>query len=325
MTRIAILDDYQNVALHMADWSALPKDVEVRVFSDHLHDQDALAGRLQDCEIVMAMRERTPFPRSLFARLPQLKLLTTTGMRNAAIDMHAASDHGVVVCGTGGVVYPTAELTWGLILSLLRHIHREDRATRGGRWQIDMGIGLNGKTLGVIGLGNLGSQVAAVGKAFQMNVIAWSQNLTAERASSLGATLVSKDELLARSDIVTIHLVLSDRTRGLIGARELGLMKPSAYIVNTSRGPIVDEAALVAALQNKHLAGAGLDVFDVEPLGLDHPLRQLENTVITPHIGYVTTETYKIFFEQTVENIAAFLDGTPIRVLNRHQREQQGR
>ncbi len=188
-----------------------------------------------------------------------------------------------------------------------------------------MGIGLNGKTLGVIGLGNLGSQVAAVGKAFQMNVIAWSQNLTAERAASLGATLVSKDELLAQSDIVTIHLVLSDRTRGLIGTRELGLVKPSAYIVNTSRGPIVDEAALVTALQNKHLAGAGLDVFDIEPLGLDHPLRQLENTVITPHIGYVTTETYKIFFEQTVENIAAFLDGTPIRVLNRHQREQQGR
>lgn len=323
MTRIAILDDYQNVALQMADWSVLPKDAEIRVFSDHLHDQDALAGRLNDCEIVMAMRERTPFPRSLFAQLPKLKLLTTTGMRNAAIDMQAASDHGVVVCGTGGVVYPTAELTWGLILSLLRHIHREDRATRGGRWQIDMGVGLNGKTLGVIGLGNLGSQVAAVGKAFQMNVIAWSQNLTAERAASLGATLVSKDELLAQADVVTIHLVLSDRTRGLIGAHELGLMKPSAYVVNTSRGPIVDEQALVAALQNRQIAGAGLDVFDTEPLGLDHPLRTLENTVITPHVGYVTAETYKIFFEQTVENIAAFLDGTPIRVLNRHQREQQ--
>lgn len=323
MARIAILDDYQNVALQMADWSVLPKDAEIRVFSDHLHDQDALAGRLNDCEIVMAMRERTPFPRSLFAQLPKLKLLTTTGMRNAAIDMQAASDHGVVVCGTGGVVYPTAELTWGLILSLLRHIHREDRATRGGRWQISMGVGLNGKTLGVIGLGNLGSQVAAVGKAFQMNVIAWSQNLTAERAASLGATLVSKDELLAQADVVTIHLVLSDRTRGLIGAHELGLMKPSAYVVNTSRGPIVDEQALVAALQNRQITGAGLDVFDTEPLGLDHPLRTLENTVITPHVGYVTAETYKIFFEQTVENIAAFLDGTPIRVLNRHQREQQ--
>jgi phosphoglycerate dehydrogenase-like enzyme len=244
-------------------------------------------------------------------------------MRNAAIDMQAASDHGVVVCGTGGVVYPTAELTWGLILSLVRQIHREDQATRGGRWQISMGVDLNGKTLGVIGLGNLGSQVATVGKAFQMNVIAWSQNLTAERAESFGARLVSKDELLSQADIVTIHLVLSDRTRGLLGARELGLMKPSAYVVNTSRGPIIDERALVEALQNKKIAGAGLDVFDDEPLSLDHSLRQLENTVITPHVGYVTENTYKIFFDQTVENIRAFLDGTAIRVINRHQREQR--
>jgi phosphoglycerate dehydrogenase-like enzyme len=229
----------------------------------------------------------------------------------------------VVVSGTGGVVYPTAELTWGLILSLLRHIHREDQAVRGGRWQISMGVDLHGKTLGVVGLGNLGSQVATVGKAFQMNVVAWSQNLTAERAASLGARLVSKDELLSQSDIVTIHLVLSERTRGLIGARELGLMKPSAYIINTSRGPILDEQALVEALQNKQIAGAGLDVFDEEPLPLDHPLRQLPNTVITPHIGYVTEDTYKVFFAQTVENIKAFLDGTPIRVINRHQREHR--
>jgi phosphoglycerate dehydrogenase-like enzyme len=321
MARVAILDDYQNVALQMTDWNALPKDVEVQVFQDHLKDQDALVGRLKDFDIVMAMRERTPFPRSLFERLPNLKLLTTTGMRNAAIDMQAATDHGVVVCGTGGVVYPTAELTWGLILSLLRHIHWEDYATRGGRWQVSMGVDLNGKTLGVIGLGNLGSQVATVGKAFQMNVIAWSQNLTAERATSLGARLVSKDELLSQSDIVTIHLVLSERTRGLLGARELGLMKPSAYVVNTSRGPIIEEKALVEALQNKKIAGAGLDVFDEEPLPLDHSLRKLENTVITPHVGYVTEDTYKIFFNQTVENIKAFLDGTPIRVINRHQRE----
>ncbi|HXG19139.1 MAG TPA: D-2-hydroxyacid dehydrogenase family protein [Methylomirabilota bacterium] len=323
MTRVAILDDYQNVALRMADWSVLPKDVEVRVFQDHLKDEDAVAGRLKDFDIVMAMRERTPFPRSLFERLPNLKLLTTTGMRNAAIDTQAATDHGVVVSGTGGVVYPTAELTWGLILSLLRHIHREDQAVRGGRWQISMGVDLHGKTLGVVGLGNLGSQVATVGKAFQMNVVAWSQNLTAERAASLGARLVSKDELLSQSDIVTIHLVLSERTRGLIGARELGLMKPSAYIINTSRGPILDEQALVEALQNKQIAGAGLDVFDEEPLPLDHPLRQLPNTVITPHIGYVTEDTYKVFFAQTVENIKAFLDGTPIRVINRHQREHR--
>lgn len=323
MIRVAILDDYQNVALQMTDWSALPKDVEVRIFQDHLKDQDALVGRLKDFAIVMAMRERTPFPRSVFERLPNLKLLTTTGMRNAAIDMQAATDHGVVVCGTGGVVYPTAELTWGLLLSLLRHIHREDRATRGGRWQVSMGVDLNGKTLGVIGLGNLGSRVATVGKAFQMNVIAWSQNLTVDRAASLGARLVTKDELLAQADIVTIHLVLSDRTRGLFGSRELGLMKPTAYVINTSRGPIIDEKALVEALQNKKIAGAGLDVFDDEPLLLDHPLRHLANTVITPHVGYVTENTYKIFFDQTVENIKAFLDGTAIRVINRHQREQK--
>ena len=317
MVRVAVLDDYQHVALQMTDWSALPAEVEVQVFSDHLNDQGALVERLKNFEIVMAMRERTPFPRSLLERLPALRLLTTTGMRNAAIDMQAATDCGVVVCGTGGVVYPTAELTWGLILALLRHIPREDQATRAGQWQVSMGIGLQGKVLGVIGLGNLGSQVATVGKAFQMPVIAWSQNLTAERAAQIGATLVSKDELLSQSDIVTIHLVLSQRTRGLLGARELALMKPTSYLVNTSRGPIVDEQALVAALQKKTIAGAALDVFDEEPLPLDHPLRRLENTVITPHIGYVTTETYRIFFDQTVENIRAFLNGAPVRVINR--------
>lgn len=316
MVRVAILDDYQEVALQMTDWSVLPAEVEVQVFRDHLKDQDGLVERLKDCEIVMAMRERTPFPRRLLERLPKLRLLTTTGMRNAAIDLSAATDCGVVVCGTGGVLYPTAELTWGLILALLRYIPREDQATRAGQWQVSMGIGLQRKTLGVIGLGNLGSQVATVGKAFQMSVIAWSQNLTAERAAQVGVTLVSKDELLSRSAIVTIHLVLSQRTRGLLGARELGLMKPTAYLVNTSRGPIVDEPALVEALQKKTIAGAGLDVFDEEPLPLDHPLRRLENTVITPHIGYVTTETYKIFFDQTVENIRAFLNGSPVRVLN---------
>ncbi|HKA54402.1 MAG TPA: D-2-hydroxyacid dehydrogenase family protein [Candidatus Binatia bacterium] len=317
MVRVAILDDYQHVALQMTDWGVLPAEVEVQVFSDHLTDQDALVERLKNFEIIMAMRERTPFPRSLLERLPALRLLTTTGMRNAAIDMQAAADRGVVVCGTGGVVYPTAELTWGLILALLRHIPREDQATRAGRWQVSMGIGLQGKVLGVIGLGNLGSQVATVGKAFQMPVLAWSQNLTAERAAQFGATLVSKDELLSQSDIVTIHLVLSQRTRGLLGARELALMKPTSYLVNTSRGPIVDEQALVAALQKPAIAGAALDVFDEEPLPLDHPLRRLENTVITPHVGYVTVETYRIFFAQTVENIRAFLDGAPVRVINR--------
>jgi len=265
------------------------------------------------------MRERTPFPRSLLERLPTLRLLTTTGMRNAAIDLQAATDCGVVVCGTGGVLSPTAELTWGLILALLRHIPREDQAARTGQWQVSMGIGLHGKVLGVIGLGNLGSQVATVGKAFQMSVLAWSQNLTAERAAQVGATLVSKDELLSESDIVTIPLVLSQRTSGLLGARELALMKPTSYLVNTSRGPIVNEHALVAALQKKTIAGAALDVFDEEPLPLDHPLRRLENTVITPHVGYVTIETYRIFFDQTVENIRAFLNGAPVRVINRPQ------
>jgi phosphoglycerate dehydrogenase-like enzyme len=238
-------------------------------------------------------------------------------MRNAAIDLQAATDRGVVVCGTGGVLSPTAELTWGLILALLRYIPREDQATRAGQWQVSMGIGLQGKVLGVIGLGNLGSQVATVGKAFQMPVIAWSQNLTAERAAQVGATLVSKDELLSQSDIVTIHLVLSQRTRELLTARDLALMKPTSYLVNTSRGPIVEEQALITALRQKTIAGAALDVFDEEPLPLDHPLRRLDNTVITPHLGYVTAETYRIFFGQTVENIQAFLSGTPVRVINR--------
>jgi phosphoglycerate dehydrogenase-like enzyme len=313
---VAVLDDYQSVALQMADWNILASDAEIQVFRDHLFDQSAIADRLKDFEIVVAMRERTPFPRGLLQQLPKLKLLVTTGMRNASIDIAAATELGVTVCGTGGVLYPTAELTWGLILALFRHIPREDEATRDGQWQVSMGIGLQGKTLGVIGLGNLGSQVATVGKAFQMKVLAWSQNLTVERASQFGTTPVTKDELLSQSDIVTIHLVLSDRTRGLLGARDLALMKPTAYLVNTSRGPIVEEKALVEALQKKTIAGAALDVFDQEPLPLDHPLRRLENTVITPHVGYVTVETYEIFFRHIVENICAFLDGKPTRVLN---------
>ncbi len=316
MVRVAVLDDYQNVARKMTDWSVLPADVEVEVFQDHLTDQAAVAERLKDFDIVMAMRERTPFPRALLEQLPRLRLLTTTGMRNAAIDMQAAADCHVLVCGTGGILYPTAELTWGLILSLLRHIPDEDQATRAGRWQVSLGLGLHGKTLGLMGLGRLGSEVARVGNAFQMDVIAWSQNLTAERAAERGATLVSKDELLARADILSIHLVLSARSRGLIGHRELNRMKPTAYVINTSRGPIVDEAALIAALRNGTIAGAGLDVFDEEPLPLDHPLRRTAHTVITPHIGYVTEETYRVFFAETVENIEAFLRGAPVRVLN---------
>ena len=314
--RVAILDDYQGVALRMADWSGLPAGVEVVSFRDHLADLGAVALRLADFDIVMVMRERTPFPRTLLERLPRLRLLVTGGMRNAAIDLSAAAERGVLVCGTAGLPYPTAELTWGLILSLARRIPAEDRATREGRWQETVGLGLNGKTLGVLGLGTLGSRVARVGRAFEMPVLAWSQNLTAARAAEVGATLVGRDELLARSDVVTIHLVLSDRTRGLIGARELALMKRSAYLVNTSRGPIVDEAALVRALRNGAIAGAGLDVFDEEPLPLDHPFRRLPNTVITPHLGYVTEETYRVFFGQALEDIQAYLRSEPIRVLN---------
>jgi len=315
VARVAILDDYQSVALDMADWKSLPAGTEVVVFRDHVADEGALAARLADFDIAMAMRERTPFPRSLLERLPKLRLLITAGMRNASIDMKAAAERGVVVCGTAGLPYPTAELAWGLILSLVRRIPAEDRATREGRWQTSLGVGLNGKTLGVLGLGTLGSRAARVGRAFEMEVLAWSQNLTAVRAAEVGATLVAKDELLARSDVVSIHLVLGERTRGLIGARELGLMKRSAYLINTSRGPIVDEVALVRALRDGTIAGAGLDVFDEEPLPLDHPFRTLPNTVITPHLGYVTHETYRLFFGHAMEDIQAYLQGEPVRVL----------
>ena len=315
MPRVAILDDYQNVAMGLADWKSLPAGTDVVAFRDHLHDLDAVAKRLADFDVVVAMRERTAFPRALLDRLPKLRLLVTTGMRNASIDMKAAADRGVTVCGTSGLPYPTAELTWGLVLALFRRIAVEDRATREGTWQTTLGLGLNGKTLGVIGLGTLGSRVARYGKAFEMEVLAWSQNLTAERAAEEGATLVGKDELLRRSDVVSIHLVLSDRSRGLVGARELGLMKRTAYLVNTSRGPIVDEAALIRALQDGTIAGAGLDVFEPEPLPLDHPFRSLPNTVITPHLGYVTEETYRVFFGHALEDVQAFLRGAPVRVL----------
>ena len=315
MPRVAVLDDYQNVARDMADWESLPDDVTVDVFNDHLSDEDEVAERLGPYDIIVAMRERTPFQRTLIRRLPNLKLLVTTGMRNASIDVSAASDHGVTVCGTDGLPYPTAELTWALVLALARKVPTEDSATRAGGWQVTMGEGLQGKTLGVIGLGRLGSQVATVGCAFGMDVIAWSQNLTADRAAEFGARLVSKDELLSSADVVTIHLVLSDRTRGLIGKRELSLMKRSSYLVNTSRGPIVDESALVEALRSERIAGAGLDVFDIEPLPKDHPLRTLPNTVLTPHMGYVTIETYRVFYGDAVENIRAFLEGSPVRVV----------
>src|SRR5262244_1606421 len=317
MPRVAILDDYQGVALEMANWSALPSACQVQVFRDHLTDLAALAERLSHFEIITCMRERTPFRRDLLERLPNLRLLVTTGMRNAAIDLAAATDLGVLVCGTaGGPDSPPAELTWGLILALVRHIPQEDVATRHGHWGVTVGMSLENKVLGVLGLGRLGTKVARVGVAFEMSVIAWSQNLTAERAAQHGATLVSKDELFARSDILTIHVQLSARTRGLVGARELGLMKPTAYLINTARGPIVDEAALVQALQARTIAGAGLDVFDQEPLPSGHPLTVLDNTLLVPHIGYVTKEQYRVRYRETVENVAAYLRGESLRVLN---------
>jgi len=317
MTHIAVLDDYQGVALQMADWSVLPSDCQVQVFRDHLSDRDALVERLRAFEIVTCMRERTPFPRDLLERLPGLRLLVTTGMRNAAIDLEAATNLGILVCGTaGGPDSPPAELTWGLILALVRHIPREDADVRRGHWGTTLGMSLEGKVLGVLGLGRLGGKVATVGVAFGMPVIAWSQNMTAERAAQYGATLVTKDELFARSDIVTIHVQLSARTRCLVGARELGLMKPTAYLINTARGPIVDEVALVQALQAHTIAGAGLDVFDQEPLPPGHPFLALDNTLLVPHIGYVTEAQYQVRYKETVENVAAYLRGEPLRVLN---------
>jgi phosphoglycerate dehydrogenase-like enzyme len=261
------------------------------------------------------MRERTPFPRALLERLPRLRLLVTTGMRNASIDLVAARERGVVVCGTPGAAGTTGELTWGLILALFRQIPREDRSTREGKWQTTVGLGLAGKTLGIVGLGTIGSQVAKVGAAFNMEVLAWSQNLDAERAGHAGARRVERDELLARSDVVTIHLVLSERTRRLIGERELARMKPTAFLVNTSRGPIVDEAALAAALRKGTIAGAGIDVYDAEPIAPDHPLLSAPNTVLTPHLGYVTRESYAAYFRGAVEDIAAWRRGAPLRVL----------
>lgn len=314
--KIAVLDDYQGIALKLADWNRLPTACQVTVFRKHLTGSETLKKQLRDFQIIVAMRERTPFGRELLSVLPNLKLLVTTGMRNASIDLTAATERGILVCGTRGGGPSTAEIAWGLILSLLRHIPQEFASVRRGGWQTTIGTDLKGKTLGLLGLGNLGSHMATIGNAFGMSVIAWSQNLTAERATQFGTTLVTKDELFSRSDILSIHLQLSDRTRGLVGKRELSLMKPTAYLINTSRGPIVDEAALIEALQSHSIAGAGLDVYDIEPLPPRHPLRRLDNAVLTPHLGYVTAETYAIFYADSVEDIIAYLKGEPVRVLN---------
>jgi D-3-phosphoglycerate dehydrogenase len=312
--RCAILDDYQNVALKLADWSQLGGEVELKVFNEHLGSLDNVIGVLGGSAIVCLMRERTPFPRRAFDELsPHLKLVITTGARNASIDLAAAKDHNVVVCGTPTAGNPTAGIAIGLMLELTRRIGFENaRMKAGGHWQVTLGSDLEGKTLGILGLGKLGLRVAAIAKAFGMKLIAWSQNLTPEKCREAGAEYVSKDDLFRNADILTIHVQLSQRTRGLIGARELALMKPSAYLINTSRGPIVDEAALIAALAEHRIAGAGLDVFDVEPLPVDHPLRKLDNAVLTPHLGYVSQENYHAYYPAMVEAIRALIDGKPI-------------
>jgi phosphoglycerate dehydrogenase-like enzyme len=306
--KIAVLDDYQSVALKMADWSAVTARAHVDVFSDHLADADLLAERLLPYDVICVMRERTPLRAALIERLPNLKLIASTGPRNASIDLKAAAARGISVVHTGYFGSPTVELAWALILAGARHIVAEAAAVRSGGWQHSIGDDLSGKTLGIIGLGNLGSQVAKIGLAFGMSVIAWSQNLTAEKCAAAGATLVSKEELLRQADIVSVHLVLSERTRGLIGAGELALMKRSARLVNTSRGPIVVEAALIAALNAGQIAGAAIDVYDVEPLPVDHPYRNLDNLLATPHIGYVSRGLYERFYRDTVSNIIAWLD-----------------
>ncbi|MCU7729248.1 D-2-hydroxyacid dehydrogenase family protein [Actinoplanes sp. KI2] len=314
--KIVVLDDYQRVARSYAPFDALP-DAEVEVLHEHLVGVDELARALRGAEVVVAMRERTPFRAEIFAKTPDLRLLITTGMANASIDLTAAAAHGVTVCGTAsGAARNTAELTWALILACRRRVVTEDRALREGRWQTTIGTDLAGTTLGVLGLGRLGTQVARIGQAFDMRVIAWSENLTPERAEAAGATLVSRDELFAASDVLTVHLKLSERTVGLVGAAELAAMKPGAILVNTSRGPIVDEAALVTALTAGSIAGAGLDVYDVEPLPAENPLRGAPNTVLLPHLGYVTDATYRTWYEQVVENVVAWRAGSPVRVLS---------
>tara|TARA_R110002167_G_scaffold236193_2_gene441400 strand:- start:404 stop:1354 length:951 start_codon:yes stop_codon:yes gene_type:complete len=314
MPKLAILDDYADKALSLADWSVL-KGVDIAVYNDNLVEPAALAERLKDCEIVCIMRERTPFRREVLEKLPNLKLLVTSGMRNASVDVAAANELGITVCGTGSSGAGVVELCWLLIQAVVRQLPQEDRATRAGRWQTSVGKDLAGRTLGLIGLGRLGGRVAEIANFFNMNVIAWSQNLTDEKAAEFGARRVELDVLMAESDIVSIHLILSKRSRGLIGARELGLMKPDAYLVNTARGPIVDEAALIAALQSGAIAGAALDVFDQEPLPQDHPFLSMDNVILAPHLGYVTEEIFRTFYGQQVEAVAAYLQGEPIRVI----------
>jgi phosphoglycerate dehydrogenase-like enzyme len=314
--RLSVLDDYQGVALDMADWSPVrSRGVDIVVERKPFASEDEAARVLADSEIIAAMRERTPFPRSLVERLPKLKLLNTTGMRNASFDMAALRDRGVVVCGTEGGGLDTAELTWGLILGAARRIAEDHRSMREGLWQTRIGNRIEGKTLGVLGLGRLGSAVARVGLAFNMRVIAWSPNLTTERAAAAGVERVDKETLLRQSDVLSVHVVLSPRSRGLVGRGDIALMKKDAILVNTSRGPIVDTDAVIEALRAGRLGYAAFDVYDREPLPVDHPLRRAPNVLLTPHIGYVTEENYRSSYPQIAEDVVAFLDGNPIRVI----------
>jgi phosphoglycerate dehydrogenase-like enzyme len=306
--KIAVLDDYQNAALESADWSVIRDRADITVFQDHLNDTDAVIERLLPFDIVCVMRERTPLPRNLVERLPNLKFIASTGPVNASIDVVAAADRGIVVSHTGYRSDPAIDLTWALILASARNIVAESNSMRSGGWQITVGTELRGKTLGVLGLGRVGSEVARIGRAFGMDLIAWSQNMTPEAAHAAGAVLVSKDELFEQADILTIHLVLSDRTRSLVGAAELAKMKPTARLINASRGPIVDEQALISAVRNKQIAGAAIDVFDIEPLPASHPFRTLDNVLATPHIGYVSQGLYRTFYEDSVSNIRKWLD-----------------
>ncbi|AHF67125.1 MULTISPECIES: D-2-hydroxyacid dehydrogenase family protein [Pseudomonas] len=313
-TSIAVIDDWQDIASDVVDWSVLSPIGEVSFLHDFPADTATMVQRLQGFEIICMMRERTLFDEALLSQLPRLKLLVTGGMRNAAIDIKAAKRLGIEVCGTESYKHAAPELTWALIMGITRNLVAEANSLRDGKWQVGLGSDLHGKTLGILGLGSIGKWIARYGQAFGMNVIAWSQNLTAEAAAESGVTYVSKQELFEQADVLSVHLVLSDRSRGLVDAEALAWMKPSAYIVNSSRGPIIDEAALITTLQQRRIAGAALDVFDIEPLPAEHPFRTLDNVLATPHIGYVTENNYRTFFSQMIEDIQAWHAGAPIRV-----------
>lgn len=314
--QIAVIDDWQDVARNVVDWSLLEGIGQVSFIHDYPADNETLAQRLQAFEVICVMRERTRFGEDLLRRLPNLKLLVTGGMRNAALDFKAAAALGIQVCGTDSYKHAAPELTWALIMAATRNLVAEANALRDGKWQQGLGGDLHGKTLAILGLGSIGQRVAQFGQVFGMRVIAWSENLTTERAAEVGVTYVSKQDLFEQADVLSVHLVLSDRSRGLVDAEALGWMKPTALLVNTARGPIVDEAALIKALQKRRLAGAALDVFDVEPLPPHHPFRTLENVLATPHVGYVSQQNYELFFSQMIEDIRAWSEGEPIRLLN---------